>query len=169
MHNYDKLYTSFAPDRAAGEDVFAGAFFNTGPEEVTPQDPLLECNGIDFIKPCGEGSPILDDQMPSKFKRKRSAMNETHDKKFQDSEIGILRIATALEKGKLKIKEADHPTVEEFSRKEIFAELERLQVDSSKIIDAYLLLSADKEKTKTFFGAPEPYRLSVIYKMMSQL
>ncbi|XP_074568346.1 uncharacterized protein LOC141824901 [Curcuma longa] len=169
MHNYDKLYTPFAADRAAGEDVFAGAFFNTGPEEETPPDPLLECNGVNFIKPCGEGSPILDDQVPSKFKRKRSAMNETNDKKLQDSEIGLLRIATALEKGKLKIKEADNPTVEEFSRKEIFAELERLQVDSSKIIDAYLLLSADKEKTKTFFGAPEPYRLSVIYKMMSQL
>ncbi|XP_074561012.1 uncharacterized protein LOC141817238 isoform X2 [Curcuma longa] len=168
IHNYDKLCVLFAPDRTTGDDAFAGAFFNNAPEDETPQDPFLQKNVI-FDETRDEASSFQDDAISSKSKRKRSAVSETIDKRLQDSESGLLWIASALENGQLTIRKANRPRVEEeFTRKEIFTELERLEVDPSKIVDAYLLLSADKEKTKTFFGAPEAYRLNVIYRMMSQ-
>lgn len=117
------------------------------------------------LEACDEASPFRDDSASSKSKRKKSSLDEIIEQRLQESETGLIQLANAFEKGKLLIENVE----EEFPPDKIFAELERLQFNSSKIVDAYMLLCSDKAKTRMFFEAPDAYRLDVIHKLMSQL
>ncbi|XP_042425617.1 uncharacterized protein LOC122013408 [Zingiber officinale] len=115
------------------------------------------------LEVCDEASPFRDDSASSKSKRKRSSLDENIEQRLQESEARLIRLANAIEQGKLIIENVE----EEFPPDKIFAELERLQFNPSKIVDAYMLLCFDKAKARIFFEAPDAYRLDVIHKLMS--